>query len=397
MVKNNSALVVGAGISGSSIAYHLNKKGWDVTIVDQAKESSLSIYANPAVCVNPNVMISDQRFNRLMCSSISYVWKLINLIGLDESSASQVGSIHLFEHKEGIDRFTRLIKNNPGLKSFITLIDQNQIRENYNIKGCVGFYFNSGGWINPEDFCRTLVSKTNIRKEFGSKVTEVECKEDVWHIKTNDKKEFKAKNIVFCSAGDIANYAYFSHLDFDQYRGQIDWVNSETKQKLEILSNNGYVIPSVKKKTVVGSSYEKNNCSYEASDADTKSNLNKLNALLPSLNNNLLSGSNGSWVGQRAASFDRKPYVGRVLDMGGKSRLANKIDRSSLVWKKGLYINACYGSRGFSFAPLSSLSLANLMDQSLNSDDKFLLGYLNPERRFFRGMGLKKQGIEFKL
>ena len=83
--------------------------------------------------------------------------------------------------------------------------------------------------------------------------------------------------------------------------------------------------------------------------------------------------------------------------MGGKSRLANKIDRSSLVWKKGLYINACYGSRGFSFAPLSSLSLANLMDQSLNSDDKFLLGYLNPERRFFRGMGLKKQGIEFKL
>ena len=65
--------------------------------------------------------------------------------------------------------------------------------------------------------------------------------------------------------------------------------------------------------------------------------------------------------------------------------------------KKGLYINACYGSRGFSFAPLSSLSLANLMDQSLNSDDKFLLGYLNPERRFFRGMGLKKQGIEFKL
>ena len=84
MVKNNSALVVGAGISGSSIAYHLNKKGWDVTIVDQAKESSLSIYANPAVCVNPNVMISDQRFNRLMCSSISYVWKLINLIGLDE-------------------------------------------------------------------------------------------------------------------------------------------------------------------------------------------------------------------------------------------------------------------------------------------------------------------------
>ena len=43
MVKNNSALVVGAGISGSSIAYHLNKKGWDVTIIDQAKESSLSI------------------------------------------------------------------------------------------------------------------------------------------------------------------------------------------------------------------------------------------------------------------------------------------------------------------------------------------------------------------
>lgn len=97
MVTENSVLVIGAGISGSSTAYHLNKQGWDVTVVDQEKENSLPIYNNPAVCINPNIMINDKRFNRLMCSSISYVWQLIEEIKLGESSAQQVGSIYFWK------------------------------------------------------------------------------------------------------------------------------------------------------------------------------------------------------------------------------------------------------------------------------------------------------------
>ena len=34
MLQKNSAIIVGAGISGSCTAYHLNNKGWDVTLID---------------------------------------------------------------------------------------------------------------------------------------------------------------------------------------------------------------------------------------------------------------------------------------------------------------------------------------------------------------------------
>ena len=395
MVTENSVLVIGAGISGSSTAYHLNKQGWDVTVVDQEKENSLPIYNNPAVCINPNIMINDKRFNRLMCSSISYVWQLIEEIKLGESSAQQVGSIYILEKNEGMDRFNRLIINNPDLKNYISVISQKKIWGRYKIEGSVGLYFSSGGWIDPKDLCKRLLINKNIHKEFNTKVTAVEYMENMWSVSTSNNNKFKAKNIVFCSAADIKNYHYFSHLDFDQYRGQINWVDSEQIQFAEILSNDGYVIPVFKNRSIVGSSYDKNNSSHADSEVDTKNNLKKLTALLPTLNYNSLGVHSGSWVGQRAASFDRRPFVGRILDHEHNKHLDKKNSVASLMWQKGLYINACYGSRGFSFAPLASLSLANMMCCSLGNTDKFILDYLNPERRYFRSKGLKKHGIKF--
>jgi glycine/D-amino acid oxidase-like deaminating enzyme len=139
----------------------------------------------------------------------------------------------------------------------------------------------------------------------------------------------------------------------------------------------------------------KNNFNADPSQTDTVNNINKLKKLIPNLKYSPLKDEIDSWVGQRAASFDKKPFVGRVLRTRDSLISPIKYSTEDLDWYEGLFINACYGSRGFSFAPLASLSLAKFITGNLNYDDKFILNYLNPERQYFKKQGIKKKGVKF--
>lgn len=395
MIGENSSIVIGAGISGSCTAYHLNKAGWDVTIIDEKKEDDIQIYSNPAVCVYPKIMLNDPSFNEFMLLSTNYVWNLIKVMDLKKRHNGKIGAIHLYEAKAGTERYAKLIKNTCYTSYDIELIDQEIIKERFGIVGYVGFYFKKGGWINPKAFCKKLIEDKNIEKVFSTKIIAVDRVKEFWTVLTEDKKIFSAKNIIFCSASNIKNYKYFNALKLDEYRGQVDWFSNKKSGYKEILSNDGYVIPNANEKIIFGSSYEKNNFNTEPSQTDTVNNMNKLKKLIPSFKYSLLEDKIENWVGQRAASFDKKPYVGRVLRSRDSLTSPMKYPAEDLDWYQGLFINTCYGSRGFSFAPLASLSLVKLITGNLNNDDKFILNYLNPERQFFKKQGIKKKGVRF--
>jgi tRNA 5-methylaminomethyl-2-thiouridine biosynthesis bifunctional protein len=340
-------------------------------------------------------MLNDPNFNKFMLLSTEYVWSLIKAIGLKEDYTRKAGAIHLYETKDGISRYEKIIKNTSYTSHDVELIDQETIKKRFGIIDYIGFHFKKGGWINPKAFCKKLIEDKKIKKIFSSKIISVERVKGYWTILTEDKKMFTAKNIIFCSASNIKNYKYFSALKLDDYRGQVDWLSNKKNSYREVLSNDGYVIPDVNKKIIFGSSYEKNNFNTEPSHTDTVNNINKLKKLMPSLKYSLLNDRINNWVGQRAASFDKKPFVGRVLKTRNSLISPIKYSAEDLDWYKGLFINTCYGSRGFSFAPLASLSLAKLITHNLNDDDKFILNYLNPERQFFKKQGIKKQGVSF--
>jgi len=221
MIEENSTIVIGAGISGSCTAYHLNKAGCDVTVIDEKKEDDIQIYSNPAVCVYPKIMLNDPNFNKFMLLSTEYVWSLIKAIGLKEEYTRKAGAIHLYETKDGISRYEKLIKNTSYTSHDVELIDQETIKKRFGIIDYIGFHFKKGGWINPKAFCKKLIEDKNIKKIFSSKIISVERIKGYWTILTEDKKMFTAKNIIFCSASNIKNYKYFSALKLDEYRGQL--------------------------------------------------------------------------------------------------------------------------------------------------------------------------------
>ena len=100
--------------------------------------------------------------------------------------------------------------------------------------------------------------------------------------------------------------------------------------------------------------------------------------------------SNAGWVGWRAVAPDRIPYVGQVLK---ESKEFDKIPRSikDLKWHPNLFINAGYGSRGYTLAPFISKCLASMIDESQTTDEENILNYLNPSRNSIKKMGLRKK------
>ena len=100
--------------------------------------------------------------------------------------------------------------------------------------------------------------------------------------------------------------------------------------------------------------------------------------------------SNTGWVGWRAVTPDRRPYVCQVLD---ESKEINKkpLSIKDLKWHPNLFINAGYGSRGYTLAPFISKCLASLIGGSQTSIEEDLLNYLNPCRNRIKKMGLRKK------
>ena len=103
--------------------------------------------------------------------------------------------------------------------------------------------------------------------------------------------------------------------------------------------------------------------------------------------------SNTGWVGWRAVTPDRRPYVGQVLD---ESKEINKkpLSIKDLKWHPNLFINAGYGSRGYTLAPFMSKCLASLISGSQTPEEEDILNYLNPSRNSIKKMGLRKKLLE---
>ena len=55
------------------------------------------------------------------------------------------------------------------------------------------------------------------------------------------------------------------------------------------------------------------------------------------------------------------------------------------------FINAGYGSRGYTLAPFVSKCLASLISRSQTPEEEDTLNYLNPSRNSIKKMGLRKK------
>jgi tRNA 5-methylaminomethyl-2-thiouridine biosynthesis bifunctional protein len=334
-------------------------------------------------------MLNNPKYNSLMSKASKYAYDLTNEFNYPREDALMEGVIKLYEN----DMADKLIEKIVSLgleKADFKYLPKNLIKKKYGIENKAGILFKCGGWVSPNKICSSLINHKNIKFIPKTKVKEITYKKNLWVTSCDDSNKYAASNLILCNSFALNEISLFRDIDLKKNRGQINWLPSKKKYgSKEIISDGGYLIPDVSGFDVFGSTYERDNENKHLSMTDFDKNLKtyqKLSGVKIKKNDMPITG----WVGWRAVTPDRTPYVGHVLD---ESKEVYNKPRSiqELKWHPNLFINTGYGSRGYTLAPFISKCLASLISGSQTPIEEDILNYLNPSRNSIKKMGLRKK------
>lgn len=392
MQKN--IVIIGAGITGCSLAHFLANTGWDVTLLESQDDIASGGSGNPVAAIYPKFMLNDKAYNDFMLKSFMFTTAWIDKLGLNKDDYRFDGAIEILEEAYSHKLEINLSGGSVDQEKILTLIDKPILKKYLMNQDLSGLLFHRGGWVNPIALCRHLVNHSNIKILTNQKIISIEKLNNEWTLKTKDQKIFKSDHVAICNAAYLYQFDLTQHLHTDAFRGQINWVNSTPFQMPSIvICDEGYLAPLMQNKHIFGATYGMNDFNKDLRLSDTKKNIASIKKIHREFHNYCLAQKTISGrVSWRASTKDRKPYVGRVFnnELFKKMRVRELAQTDQLPWLDNLYVASGFGSRGFTFAPYCTFVLANLINKNLSKDDKETLNYTNPERYRLKKMSLKK-------
>jgi|GEM_PF-6010220 len=358
-----SALVVGAGIAGLSVASALIDNGFDVTIIETESEIAAQASGNATAIISPYIASPAQIATNVDATAVflahAFSFTLDWLAELNragfETSFSQTGIVQLPSTR----RLKRMLAEaESGLLNdadFCLLSSAEASRISGLDLFSQAFFYPRGGWLVPRILCGALRKKageklTIIAESSVIKLTKVNLG---WQASVTAHQYVNAEIAIVCNAyeyqallsqelAETAPSAHIKNLIIEQVRGTIASAErSETTKHLKtVVYHNGYLVPVAENELVIGTTYRhgvfhRDRCAQE--EEEMIANLLKwIPAPAPTITS--------ARVCFRASTPDRLPYVGEI--------------------EPGLFVSIGHGSRGFITAPYSAKLL---VDQILRS------------------------------
>jgi len=364
--------IIGAGISGSTLAHFLSVAGKRVALIDKAGIAGGASGAAGAFLA-PKV------------AKGGYLLELVNksfIYSLDfyEKFAPELLTKHGLLHSASQDfeksRFTHFAQKNSDLLSEPKLFAE--LKEEFYKEA---LFFNDGALLESKELCEKLSSSATFIDE--------EIKEFSFDGHWLLNKHLKAKAVIVATG-------YESILNEEAIKirpilGQRCDVISSTKVPYNLHS--GVSVSSTKKngEITIGATHHREYTEVKATKEDNIELLSSASKLVDLQDVEVKK----SFVGVRAGSFDYLPLLGKVVDSSKTlleypSLLDNyKAKVDELIYYPNLYMVNGVGGRGFVLAPYLAKVLSEHLLHNSNLDKELL-----PTRFFYRWC--KKNGATWK-
>jgi 4-methylaminobutanoate oxidase (formaldehyde-forming) len=167
-MEHARAVIIGGGVGGTSIAYHLAELGWsDIVLVDRAELTSGSTFHSAGLV---GQLRSTTTLTRMMMYGADLYRRLTEETGVDVSW-HEVGSLRLASTKE---RFEELQRQAGWAKTFglpLELISAKEAQDKFplmTLDGVLGaVWLPTDGWLDPSGLAQALAAGARAR---GAKV-----------------------------------------------------------------------------------------------------------------------------------------------------------------------------------------------------------------------------------
>ncbi len=345
-----TCVVIGAGLSGASVAAALARRGWLVEVLDAAPEPAAGASGLPAGLLVPHVSSDDSPRSRLTRAGLRLMrteaQRLLQA-GQDWAASGVLeqrldGNTGLPAHwpVEG-QQITRLAST--GTESWRT-----------GMAAVPALWHEQAAWIKPARLVQAWLKQNGVTFRGDTKVDRLQRAGTMWKLLDREGRLLtSASHVVLANAADAPRLLAPLGLDaalptLQEMRGMMSSGLRQPGDEATLppypVNGLGGLIPAVPTEDglawYAGATYEDATQPPATASEHHRTNLDKLRTLLPAaaqaLSPSFAPAAARGWGGTRCVSADRLPLVG-PLEEG---------------LQPTLWISAAMGSRGLSFALL---------------------------------------------
>jgi len=374
------AIVIGAGIAGSTTAHALAAAGWQVSVLEQAGDSGLGASSNLAGMLRPLPSADDNRLSRLTRAGFLATRAL--LAGLPDVRWSPCGVLHLARDPEHAAQQRRAVEQLGFPNAILQFVDPGAASRILGQPVDIGgWWFPTGGWVQPPSLCRAALAAfpDRITTHFNATVNRINRAKTQWQALDAGGKVLAAAPVLIMASGAAApGFEQFAWLPQRSGRGQVSHLPAAAGMPIDtVLFQVGYAIPEIDGTQLIGASL-----SYEDDDpaerqADHHDNLARLRLALPDFARGIDPATLHGRVGFRPMSPDRMPIVGAVPDtmaVTPNTRLHNLPRQPGLCCVQG------FGARGIVWSALMADLLLSQLEGEPLPLERDLVDALDPGR-----------------
>lgn len=330
--------VLGAGISGASVAYALARRGWHVTVLDQHAAAAGGASGLPAGLVVPHVSADDSPRSRM----------------------SRVGARLMLQHAAALLQ--------DGTDWHASGVQERDLEENTTR------WHPQGAWIRPARLVQAWLRHPGIHCRFATRVTGLERHDGVWRLRGPEGQTWaESELLVLANAtGCVPLMLDPAHVNFlgeglverlgflHAVHGTVSYAIHTTQPLAahwpqQPVNGHGNFLPHVPLDAgpawLAGSTFEPDRIPEQdghrlAPLADQhRANAQRLSELLPAVGVDVAPAFARQevlhWSATRCVTHDRLPWVG-ALDDAPEARTSS------------LWIHAGMGARGLTFSALGA-------------------------------------------
>lgn len=368
--------VVGAGLAGSSTAWQLARRGYQVTVIDSNDSPAQGASGNPQAVLQCRLNRTPSAEWQFNLHSYLYACRLYSWL-------TQTGNKSFHWHDCGVltlssayqqtrksDPETDYLHYDEQVLRFVTAAQASNIA-NIQINER-GLFMPGGGWLNPALLCETYLAHPNIKLVCNTRVEKINHDGTCWQLFNQSTGLIhKSDIVILATSHEINTLSQGAGLPVLPLRGQVSFVPvSGNSGKLScVVCASRYLTPAYDNGHSIGASYIKNSIDTELSQDEQNDNLAAIRSNLPDLDlaaPGILSGR----AGIRGGSQDFMPLVGQMPDNGfwqgiheDSRHLNGQASSLSQSYYSGLYVNAGHGSHGVASTALCADYLAALISQ----------------------------------
>ena len=400
----HKATVIGGGLAGTSSAYALAQRGWQVTLVERNAELAQGASGNPQGMLYTKLSPEAGKLNQFTLSSYLYALRFYRQLAQQQCLSPQqldfCGVLQLANNDKALKLLRQLQQLFADQTELVQFLDSQQASAIAGIElNHPGWYFPQAGWLSPADLCRRLAEHPRINILYNREVLDLQQQAAQWQLKDASGQTIDSSPVVvIANSRDAQLFQQTQQLPLKTIRGQITAVDAgETLTKLKtVLCHDGYLTPAINGRHTLGATFDNNDSDTTLRAEDHRKNLHSLMRAVPALESELGNVDANHLSGRaslRCSSPDYLPLLGPVpnypqflQDYAPLRKNAHLPVNITGCYHPGLYLNIAHGSRGLTSTPLCSELLAATICSEIPPLPRELVSALNPARFIIRDL-----------